>query len=75
MRGQLATYQGELVGQIQVQARFQEKLLRARREADYRENTDWSGIRLILSQVFAAFSCLDEQLLSSQLRYVYREEH
>jgi hypothetical protein len=70
----VGTYQGELIGKAEVQARFQEKLTRARSDADFFKKTDWSGIRLILSRVFTAFNILDEELLSRQLRYVYRDE-
>ncbi len=70
----IGTYQGELVAKGEVQARFQKKLERARRDTTFRESADWSGIHLIFSRVFTAFDRLSEQLLSSQLRYVYREE-
>ncbi len=70
----VGTYQGELSAKSDVQARFQEKLARARNDPGFRGTTDWSGIRMILSQVFTAFNRLDEQLLASQLRYVYRED-
>lgn len=70
----VGAYQGELVSKSEVQARFQQKLARARSDASFLSGTDWRGVRLILSDIFTAFNRLDEQLLSSQLRYVYRED-
>lgn len=68
------TYQGELTSKHEVQAQFHAKLSRALTDPAFGSTTDWSGINLILSQVFTAFNRLDETLLSSQLKYVYREE-
>jgi hypothetical protein len=68
------TYQGELLAKSEVQARFRDKLARARVDPGFSRSTDWSGMRLILTRIFTAFNQLDERLLSSQLRYIYREE-
>jgi hypothetical protein len=67
-------YQGELlVGKQEVQARFLQKLARAREDRQFCESADWSGLRAIFSQVLTAFHSLDGEMLSAQLKYFYRE--
>jgi hypothetical protein len=69
----MGTYQGELIAKNEAQTRFREKLARARAEPAFNECTDWSGIQMIFTKIFAAFNELDEKALVSQLRFVYRD--
>ena len=69
----VGTYQGELASKQEVQGRFASKLAQAREDSRFLETADWSGLHSIFSQVFKAFHELDCEMLSKQLRYVYRE--
>jgi Zinc-binding dehydrogenase len=70
----VCTYQSEPVGKQEVQARFQKKLVRARKDRLFCENADWSALRAIFSEIFKAFHTLDGEMLSAQLKYFVSRE-
>jgi HEPN/Toprim N-terminal domain 1 len=70
----IGKYQGELVSKQEVQERFREKLAKANNDPRFRDAADWSGLRLVFTELFKAFHALDGEMLSEQLRYVYREQ-
>lgn len=51
----LGTYHGEVSGKALLQQRFDEKLAAAAKDPTLLETLDWSGMRLILSQLLGAF--------------------
>jgi hypothetical protein len=69
----LRTYQGELLAKAEVQARFKEKLARARVDAAFMASADWSGLQHIFGAVFHVFHALDADLMSASLRDYYGE--
>jgi hypothetical protein len=59
-------YQGEVLFKDQVQERFKRRLDACRRDRQLLNQTDWTGLRAILSDIFAAFHDLDgKQICSS----------
>jgi hypothetical protein len=69
----VGAYQGELPCKQEVQNRFLRKLAQAREDSRFRESADWSGLSAIFVEMFKAFHELDGEMLSKQLKYVYRE--
>jgi hypothetical protein len=52
-------YQGEVLFKDQVQERFKRRLDACRGDRELMHKTDWTGLRAILSDIFAAFHDLD----------------
>lgn len=68
----LERYQGELTNKLEVQARFREKLRRAREDNQYLRAADWTGIHAIFDTILRAFHSLDGRMLLTQLQVFYR---
>lgn len=67
-------YQGELLSKIEIQERFRLKLAKAKVDANYCAECDWSGLRRVLVSIFEAFHSLDGESLLQQMRFYYRDD-
>jgi hypothetical protein len=67
-------YQGEIVNKAEVHQRFRKKLELCREDPSLLAQTDWTGIRLILTKLLSAFHSLDEEAHSHFLLVHYGRE-
>jgi hypothetical protein len=51
----LKQYQGEVMGKVMLQTRFQEKAFRCKTTPELLQTTDWTGLSAILQEIFHAF--------------------
>lgn len=67
----LGRYQGEVLDKRRIQAKYKERLRRAKTNPNSLEDEDWQHMRLVLKQVFAAFNAIDAEIQQADLRYYF----